>query len=174
MESILHLDWQILSAIEKLHCNFLDFLMPKLTMLGNYGILWIVLALVLLCIPKTRRCGCALAIALVLALLLGNCLLKPLIARLRPFAQNPAIALLIPSPEDFSFPSGHTYSAVASALVIWQSNRKWGITAMVLALGIAFSRMYLMVHFLTDILGGILLGALCAFLAIQITKRCRS
>ncbi|MEE1013519.1 MAG: phosphatase PAP2 family protein [Clostridia bacterium] len=174
MEAILHLDWQILSAIEKLHCSLLDFLMPKLTLLGNYGILWIVLALVLLCIPKTRTCGCALAIALVLALLLGNCLFKPLIARLRPFAQNPAIVLLIPSPGDFSFPSGHTYSGIASALVIWHNNRKWGIVAMAVALGIAFSRLYLMVHFPTDILGGILLGALCAILAIQITKRYRS
>ena len=161
----------MLSAIEKLQNPLLDFILSRLTALGNGGILWIVTAVVLLFIPKTRRCGCALAVSLLLVFLLGNCLLKPLIARPRPFMLQEELLLLIPPPSDFSFPSGHTYSSIASAIVIGYYHPKWGIPATVLALLIAFSRLYLMVHFPTDILGGILLGAVCAATAIIMTQK---
>ncbi|MBR5152364.1 MAG: phosphatase PAP2 family protein [Clostridia bacterium] len=164
------MDWQILSAIQSLQNPFLDALMPRLTVLGNAGIFWILVALVLLMIPKTRRCGIAMAIALLLTLLMGNCLLKPLIARPRPFSMDSAISILIPPPEDFSFPSGHTYSGIASAIILWRFNRKLGIPAMILAIMIAFTRLYLMLHFPSDIFGGVLLGILCAYLGIHFTK----
>lgn len=164
-------DWQFLWLIQKIQSPFLDFWIPKLTALGNGGILWIILALVLLLIPKTRRCGISLVIALLLVFLLGNCLLKPLLARPRPFMQSADVTLLIPPPSDFSFPSGHTYSGIAAAIVIWYYHRRWGIAAMILALLIAFSRLYLMVHFPSDILGGILLGIFCAITAITFTNK---
>lgn len=178
MDSILNLisrfDWWLLDAIQHLRSDFLDFLMPKITALGNAGILWILLTLVLLCIPKTRKCGFAMALALVLSLVLGNLVLKPWVARLRPFLENSQIILLIPPPLDFSFPSGHTYAGIASALVLWRFHRRLGIPAMIAAVLIAFSRMYLQVHFPTDILGGILLGTLCAALSVWIVERfCR-
>lgn len=171
MERIILLDWQLLSAIEKLQNPILDSILTKLTTLGNGGMLWIITAIVLLLIPKTRRCGFALAVALLLVFLLGNCLLKPLIARPRPFMLREELLLLIPPPSDFSFPSGHTYSAIASAIVIGYYHPKWGILATVLAILIAFSRLYLMVHFPTDVLVGILLGAVCATTAITITQK---
>ncbi len=171
MQGILQIDWQLLSAIEKIQNPVLNWFFARITLLGNGGILWIAIAIILLLLPKTRRCGCAMAISLLLLLLLGNCLLKPLIARPRPFMLREDLLLLIPKPSDFSFPSGHTYSGIASAIVILRYYPRWGISAMVLALLIAFSRLYLMVHFPTDVLGGILLGALCATCAIMITQK---
>ena len=170
MEQILTLDWHLLDAISKLRTPFLDFWIPKLTLLGNGGMIWILLAVVLLCIPKTRRCGQAMTVALMLVFLFGNCLLKPLIARPRPFMLHPEIPLLIPSPTDFSFPSGHTYAGIAAATVLWHFYKKWGWIALISALLIAFTRLYLKVS--QDKKSELVfLGILCGFLAIRIAKR---
>lgn len=170
MELILSLDRSILSAVSGWHTPFLDFWIPKLTVLGNGGILWVVLGIALLFFRRTRACGQTLLFALLLTLLLGNCLLKPLIARPRPFAADASVSLLIPTPTDASFPSGHTYSGIASAIVLWRHKRLWGACALCLALAIAFSRLYLTVHFPTDILGGVLLGVLASALALAAEK----
>lgn len=109
------MSWEIefLNSIQHLLRNeFLDAVMPFISSLGNAGIFWILLTVVLLIIPKTRKAGVASAIALVLMLVTGNMILKPLIARLRPFTVNTAIELLIPPPSDFSFPSGHTFASL--------------------------------------------------------------
>lgn len=163
------IDLNILHFIENLKNPVLDFLMPLLTSLGNGGIIWIIAAIAFLCFNKTRKCGYALAIALILVLISGNIILKPLIARPRPFILDSSINLLIAPPTDFSFPSGHTYSSVAGAYAIYHYDRKFGIAAWILAGILAFSRLYLMVHFPTDILGGIILGVLCGYIAVKIT-----
>ena len=172
------IDQYFLYLIGQLKNPVLDFLMPVLTSLGNGGILWILISVTLLCFKTTRKCGFAMAIALILVLIFGNLILKPLIARQRPFMIDKTINLLIALPTDFSFPSGHTYSAVACAYVIYHYYKKWGIAAWCLAVVIAFSRMYLLVHYLTDIIGGITLGVLCGYIAVKITqllyKRSRS
>lgn len=168
--AIYRLDWMIFACVQKTHCDFLDGLMPFVTTLGNGGIFWIALTILLLCFPKTRQCGAVMAVTLLLTLILGNCILKPLIARPRPFILQPELTLLISPPGDFSFPSGHTYAGIGCAAVILYYYKKAGTAALVLALSIAFSRMYLQVHFFTDIVGGILLGAVCAFLALLLTK----
>jgi len=116
------------------------------------------LAILLLIIPKTRRCGLAMAISLALCGIFGNLLLKPLIARTRPYDVNTAIELLIPRLTDFSFPSGHTYSSFAGAVVLLCYYRKTGIAALLLAICISFSRLYFYVHYPTDIIVGILMG----------------
>lgn len=167
---IFTIDQYFLGAIGQLENPVLDFLMPLLTSLGNGGILWILISITLLCFKTTRKCGFALAIALTLVLLFGNILLKPMIARPRPFMVNETINLLITTPTDFSFPSGHTYSAVAGAFVIYRYYKKWGIATWCLAVVIAFSRLYLMVHYFTDIIGGIALGILCGYIAVKLSR----
>lgn len=107
---------------------------------------------------KYRQTGISLAFALVIAFVLGNLILKNVIARPRPCWVRESIGL-IAVPKDYSFPSGHTHVSVLLAVVLWHENRKWGIAAGCLAVLVAFSRMYLYVHYPTDILGGALLGA---------------
>jgi len=138
---------------------FFDFLMPKITSLGNGGIIWIVASVVLLAIPKYRKSGVALSIGLLLCLIIGNLTLKPLVARTRPFDLVEGVKLLIAAPTDFSFPSGHTLSSTVAAAVLTMTDKRVGYFAIPLAILIAFSRLYLYVHFLTDILGGALIGA---------------
>lgn len=145
---------------EYIKTPFLDFLMPKITALGNGGIIWIVAALVLLSIPKYRKGGIALSVGLFACLILGNLILKPLVARVRPFDLVDGIELLISAPLDYSFPSGHTLSSAVSAAVLTMVDKRFGYFAIPLAVLIAFSRLYLYVHFLTDVLGGVFIAAI--------------
>lgn len=153
------LDW----IASHLWCPFLDAVMPAVTFLGNGGWLWIAIAVVLLCIPKYRKTGLAMGCALLIGLLLCNAALKPLVGRIRPFSyqllnHGRIIPLLIESPTDFSFPSGHTIASFEAAAVLLIRHRKWGIPAMILASLIAFSRLYLYVHYPTDVLTSVVLG----------------
>ena len=125
---------------------------------GAHGELWIILALVLLAFPRTRKAGVAVSIALVLYMAAGHFLLKPLFARPRPCDLNPAVTLLVRRPHGHSFPSGHTASGFAAAFALYRQLPKPGTAALVLAAFIAFTRLYLYVHFPTDILGGVVLG----------------
>ena len=158
---MIDLEFKVLDFIQEfLKCPFLDFLMPKITALGNGGIIWIISAIVLLATKKYRRGGFALATGLIAVFLIGNITLKPLIARTRPFDLVEGIELLISAPSDFSFPSGHTLSSVVGAAILTMTDERFGYIAIPLAVLIAFSRLYLYVHFLTDILGGIVIGAI--------------
>jgi len=155
---------------------FFDKVFTFITHLGDEGILWIVLALILLCFRKTRKVGIVMGMALIFGLIFGNITLKNIFQRPRPFDTPGALldgdSLLIPRPGEYSFPSGHTTSSFAAAVGIFLFNKKWGIPALVMAALIAYSRLYVYVHFPTDILGGILLGTLCAMLAYFLWTRC--
>lgn len=154
------LDWSVLGWIhENLSCQFLDILMPMITALGNGAFFWIVAGAVLFLQRKHRRQGLALLLALGACALLGNLLLKPLVARPRPCIQNPNIPLLIPVPHGYSFPSGHAMTSAAGAAVLRRTNSPFQLAAVPLALLIAFSRLYLYVHFPSDVLCGLILGA---------------
>ncbi len=153
------------SMHDALECEFADFFFSTVTHLADAGIFWIILALVLLFFRRTRRAGITMAIALVLGLVIGNLTLKPLIARIRPYDFDPSIILLIPPEHDFSFPSGHTFASFEGAVGIWLCHRKWGSAAIVLACCIAFSRLYLMVHYPTDVITGAILGTVLAVIA---------
>jgi len=153
------LDFSILYWIQaNLRCGFLDWLMPRLTLLGEAGAVWIAAALVLLVFKRHRRAGLILAVGLICSLLLGNILLKPLAARPRPCWLDPGVELLIRIPGDYSFPSGHSLSAFIAATVLLRHDRRMGIPALVLAALLAFSRLYLFVHFPSDVLAGLILG----------------
>lgn len=154
---------------EHLRCAFLDVVVPAFTKLGDYGIVWILLAIALSAFPKTRRVGIAVACALLLDLLLCNLLIKPLVARERPYTYR-ELQLLISAPRDYSFPSGHTAAsfAVTSAL-FFRKNRLW-IPALSLSVLLGFTRLYLYVHFPSDVLCGALLGMFAGFMGCLLAK----
>lgn len=165
------MDFNILYWIDKLHHPVLDKIMIFLTNLGDAGILWIAIAVILLFFKKTRKCGILMGVSLICGLILGNGLLKHLVARQRPCWIDTTIPLLIPNPTDYSFPSGHTLASFEAAIMIFLHNKKWGSISILVALGIAFSRMYLFVHFPTDILGGAILGSCIALAVHKIAKK---
>lgn len=158
-------EYEFLTGLQNLHTPILDKIVVAVTSLGNGGAVWIILGILLLFSRKTRPAGVVVLIALILDLISCNFLLKNLIARDRPCWVYPEVELLISRPEEFSFPSGHTASSFAAAAAVYLYHKKWGIAALILAAAIAFTRLYLFVHWPTDILGGILLGIGCAYAA---------
>lgn len=166
------LDW----IANHLYCPFLDAVMPVITALGNGGIFWIALSVILMLIPKYRKAGFSMGAALLMGLLLCNLTLKPLVARIRPYDYQlehfgVTIQLLIATPHDFSFPSGHTIASFEAATALLLHDRKLGIPAMLIAVLVAFSRLYLYVHYPTDVIASILLGAGLALLGSLLVKK---
>ncbi len=145
--------------------------MPKITLLGDAGIFWIALAIILLIPKKTRTTGFMMGVALVLGLIVCNITIKPLVARPRPYdVAGLTGPYLCKIQHDFSFPSGHTTASFEGATVIFMRHRKWGIAALILAALIAFSRLYLYVHYPTDVLAGFVLGVLFGIAGVYIVK----
>lgn len=159
------IDLGILEFIQTyLRCDLLDSVMPFITKLGDGGILWICSALLLIGFPKTRKAGIVMMVSLALEVLCCNVLLKPLVARPRPCDINPTVQLLIPRPEGFSFPSGHTGASFAAASALFFGENKLGVPALAVAALIGFSRLYLYVHYPTDVFAGALLGIMLGWL----------
>lgn len=151
----------ILGWIQSIRTPALDMAMTFITRAGDAEAVWILLAVILLAIPKTRKSGVVLAAALCVDVILCNGILKNLIGRIRPCDVNTSIQLLIPRPDDFSFPSGHTAASFAAvAALMMAGERKLWKPALALAVLIAFSRLYLYVHYPTDILGGMIVGGI--------------
>lgn len=161
---IAELEFSILYALQALHTPWMDEIMKGITSLGNKGWIWILTGVILFLFKKTRKTGTAVLLSLLAVLLLGNLILKPSVARLRPCWLDRSVPLLIEVPKDYSFPSGHSMASFAAAASLWFADRRWGCLALLLAGLIAFSRLYLFVHFPTDVLCGILLGILAAWL----------
>ena len=165
------MDFKILYWIDKLHRPILDKIMIFFTNLGDAGIVWITIAILLLVGKKTRKCGIYMLVSMGIGLLLGNVFLKNVVARQRPCWLDHSIELLITSPKDYSFPSGHTLASFASAVMIFLFSKKGGLLAFLLAIAIAFSRMYLFVHFPSDILCGALLGTAISLFVYYYAKK---
>ncbi len=153
------LDW----IQANLRTPIMDLLMPAITTLGNSGLIWIILAGILILMPKYRKAGVAVMVGLVLEVICCNLVLKPLVARIRPCDVNTAVQLLITRPDDFSFPSGHTGASFAAVSALYFNRNRIWIPALMFAALIAFSRMYLYVHYPTDILAGIILGIMAGW-----------
>lgn len=164
------MELQFLYWLQELHNPIPDRIMIFITSLGNGGIFWICLGVILAFIPKTRKCGISMLLAMALTFVLGNLILKNVVARPRPFTVATDVVLKIPRPGEYSFPSGHTMNSFAAATTIFLYYRKAGIGALILASLIAFSRMYLFVHYPTDILAGMLLGIVDAWIVFRIVK----
>lgn len=165
MSFIIEMDQAILKFIQdRITSPFFDNFMPFVTQLGDKGILWIFIILILLFIPKHRRIGWMAMAALILGAVLGEVLLKPFIGRPRPFVDLTDFKLLIEAPMSFSFPSGHTASSFGVATVIARNIKQFKIPVLILAGAIAFSRLYLYVHYPSDVMGGLILGILSAYI----------
>lgn len=152
---------------------WLDAVMKFITHLSDGGAIWVAAAITMLIIPKYRRYGVVLTVVIISGAVLNSLILKPVIGRARPFEALEQIMLLITPPGDASFPSGHTLVSVSSAIVILKANKKLGIAALVLAALTAFSRMYLYVHFPTDIIAGAVLAIAISVVCLVISDKMR-
>lgn len=168
---MLNIEFSILDFIQNhMRTAFGDIVMPMISKLGNGGFIWLCSAGVMCIFPKYRKYGIITLTALALDVLLCNAILKPLVARMRPFTVNTDIELLINAPKDFSFPSGHTAASFSAAFALLFSKNKLWIPSIILAALIAFSRLYLYVHYPTDVFAGILLGLIVGITANIICK----
>ncbi len=172
-QTLLQLDGDILLWIQEYIRN--DFLTPVMrfvTMLGDAGFIWIASALLLLCVPKTRRAGILTVGALAGTFFINNVILKNLVARIRPYDAVEGLAALIGKQADYSFPSGHAGCSFAAGVTIFLTcPKKIGIPALILAFVISFSRLYVGVHYPSDVLGGIISGTLIAFFVRSVSKK---
>lgn len=156
---------------ETLRNGVTDPILSFYTKLGDSGLLWIVLCILLALHPKTRRAGLTGGLALVFSLLFTNVLIKNLVGRTRPWLILEGLIPLVTEKDPNSFPSGHTSAAFAAAVALWRTlPRKWGVTALIGAAVMGLSRLYVGVHFPSDVLCGALVGAFCGTLAWYVSE----
>lgn len=166
------MDFAILYAIQNIRTPLLDKIMVLITSIpGSYGQMWVALGILLLIFKKTRKCGLVILFSYLLVFGVGQYVLKDLIARPRPCHIDETIELLIKRPSSYSCPSTHSAWAFAAATSIFLFNKKLGIFTYVFSALVAFSRMYLFVHFPTDVLLGIVMGIVFAYLSKVIINK---
>ena len=173
MNGWLKWDGEILLWIqEHVRQDFLSPVVKFITHLGDAGWCWILLAVILLIVKKTRKIGLVTAVSLLSSYVVNNLILKNLVARVRPYEAVDGLQRIIEAQSDFSFPSGHSASSFAAAVVIFMlCPRKYGVPALVLAFLIALSRLYVGVHYPTDVLTGVISGTVIAVIVCTVYKK---
>ena len=157
---------------EHLRVPALNGAMQFITHLGDTGAIWIALALILLAIPRTRKAGLVCAAALIVNLLITNVALKNIIQRIRPYDVMDSLKILVEAEHDFSFPSGHTACSFAGAWAMRRTlPKKCWIPALVLAVLISLSRLYVGVHYPTDVIAGAIVGTIAAEISYRSLKK---
>lgn len=182
-DSFLSFDLSVFQWIQGIQNDFLDAVLVGITTLGNAGAIFIVLGLGLFITKKYRKAGFAVILALLVMLICNDLFLKELFARPRPFnlfdsdpqkyaewGRAYIYPELVNKPSSYSFPSGHTSSAFAAAIALLWQNRKWGVPVTIFAALMGFSRIYVEVHYCTDVIAGVVSGAVCALVAVLIVK----
>ncbi len=182
-DSFLSFDLSVFQWIQGIQNDFLDAVLVGITTLGNAGAIFIVLGLGLFITKKYRKAGFAVIVALLVMLICNDLFLKELFARPRPFnlfdsdpqkyaewGRAYIYPELVNKPSSYSFPSGHTSSAFAAAIALLWQNRKWGVPVTIFAALMGFSRIYVEVHYCTDVIAGVVSGAVCALVAVLIVK----
>lgn len=172
MEAALQWDGQALLFIQEyIRQDWMNGIWKTITHLGDAGWFWILLGILLLIPKKTRKAGIAALMALAIGALITNVALKNIVARIRPYEMVEGLRLLIEPQPDFSFPSGHTCASFGAALAMYSFlERKWGIPLVILAVLISLSRLYVGVHYPTDVIGGAVVGVLAAWGAVKMVK----
>ena len=173
LEAIQGLDGAALLAIQSIRTPVLDSLVSGYTALGNVGLMWILLSLAMLCHKSTRKAGGAALLALILGLLCTNVVLKHLVARPRPWLDVAGLIPLIAEHDPNSFPSGHTTAAFAAGMV-WAKALPWRWArpvAVGMAVCMGLSRLYVGVHYPTDVIAGALVGSFCAWMALRLWEK---
>lgn len=155
-------EFSILYALQEIHNPILDTLMVFISSLGDDGIFWIAIGVICLFMKKHRKMGLQLLISMLCTFIIGNLIIKNIVARPRPCDIDTAVSMLISRPHGHSFPSGHSINSMVAAVALFLNNKKIGIPAIIIATLIGFSRMYLFVHFPTDVLGGFAIAILVA------------
>lgn len=149
---------------DKMSSPLFDKVMPIITAFGDHGIFWIALAVVLLFFRRTRPLGLSMGISLAIGYICGNLIVKNIVARTRPYELNDSVSLLVKKLSDYSFPSGHSLASFEGAVCVFIRYKRWGVAALILAASIAFSRLYLYVHYPSDVLTGVVFGVLFAII----------
>lgn len=164
-----NIDIKVLRILnDNLRYGILDRIMPMITFLGSGGLVWFIVSIYLISNEETKVQGYMIITSLVVTTILGEGIIKHIIKRARPFVDMIEHKLLISKPITYSFPSGHTASSFAAAGVLVAMNNKLSVYAVILASLIAFSRVYLNVHYPTDVVTGIILGLLCSKIVLAI------
>ena len=157
---------------DNLRVEWLNHVFVFITHFGDGGLFWILICAILLLRKSTRMSGLTASVSISLGALCTNVFLKIVVHRTRPYLVNESLRILIDFPGDFSFPSGHTCASFAVATVMLLTlPRKYGIPAVIFASLIAISRLYIGVHYPTDVLGGLIIGIGAAFIATAIVKK---
>ena len=164
-------EFNILYALQNIHNPVLDQVMAFITHFGDAGLFWIAVSICIMIFVKDKSMGLTCVGALASEFVICNLILKNLVARQRPCWIDTSIELVVASPSDFSFPSGHSSASFAVAVAIFMWDKKWGTLAIIWAGLIAFSRLYLFVHFPTDVLTGALIGTLMGVIFYFVVKK---
>ena len=168
----MNIDFNILYALQNIRTPLLDKVFVIITSIpGNLGQMWVVLGIVLLLFKKTRKCGITIIASYLMVYVIGQYVLKDLIARPRPCHIDQTIELLISRPSSYSCPSTHSGWAFAGATSVFLFNKKLSIPVIIFSSLVALSRLYLFVHFPSDVLFGIVLGVIFAIVSKYITDR---
>jgi len=166
LNALLELDGALLLLLQQGRTDLLDQLAILYTSMGDAGLLWIALSVGLLCSKSTRKAGVLALAAMALGALCTNLVIKPMVARPRPWLDVAGLIPLIQEPDPYSFPSGHTCAAFAAGMIWMRTLPKPGtrVWAVVLAVCMGLSRLYVGVHYPTDVVAGALIGSFCAWL----------
>ena len=161
LEAVTTWDASVITAIyENVHSAFLTMFFRIVTLLGEGGIFWIAVAVILLFFKKTRRSGICIGASLLIGVIVGNGIIKNVVARPRPYDAIAGIESVVSHLSDYSFPSGHSLCCFEAATALAMNRTKWAIPAYVGAVLVAVSRLFLFVQYPTDVICGALLGVL--------------
>lgn len=179
-DSFLNFDLSVFQWVQGIQNEVLNMFFKIYTTLGEAGILFIAIALPLMLTKKYRKVGFAMMVSLVVMVIGNNLILKSIFARPRPFNLDPdayawwfksyVFPEIVSRPSSYSFPSGHTSSAFAAAFAAMAYNRKWGSLVMVLAVLMGFSRIYVEVHYPSDVIAGFFVGIIYALIGMLLVK----